>query len=229
MEIFAVNLLNPFCFSTYEQLLQLLPSEKQSKLRRFKECKDSMRSMVAEILIRNIIKQKNLRSDNRYDFATNAYGKPYLPNAKNIKFNLSHSEDWVVCAVDENQIGIDIEKENSINLQIAHQFFTKEECDYIFSLKDDQLSRFFEIWTLKESYIKAVGQGLSIPLNSFSIIMDPHDHTIAIQTECKDACFYFKKYCIDPYYKLAVCARHDQFPSEIKRINIEDLVSQILE
>ncbi|CAH0269255.1 4'-phosphopantetheinyl transferase superfamily protein [Peribacillus sp. Bi134] len=228
MEIFAVNLLNPLCFSTYEQLLRLLPLEKQSKLRQFKRFEDSMRGIVAEMLIRSIIKKKNVRNDYKYNFATNTYGKPYLSDVENFKFNLSHSEDWVVCAVDGNQIGIDIEKEKLIDIQIACQFFTKRECDYIFSLKDQQRSRFFDIWTLKESYIKAVGLGLSIPLNSFSIIMDSNNSTIGIKSECNDTSFYFKQYSIDSFYKLAVCARHDHFPSEIKQMNLEDLVSEII-
>lgn len=228
MEIFAVNLLEPLCYSNYEHLLRLLPLDKQSKLRQYKRFEDSMRGLVAEMLIRNIIKQKNLRNDYQYNFATNTFGKPYLPDVENFKFNLSHSEDWVVCAVDENQIGIDIEKEKVLDLQIAYQFFTKKECDYIFSLKNHQLPRFFEIWTLKESYIKAVGLGLTIPLNSFSIILDSNDSSIGFESESNDTAFYFKKYTIDSLYQLAVCARDNHFPSEIKQMNVDDLLSEII-
>ncbi|TDX96817.1 UNVERIFIED_CONTAM: 4'-phosphopantetheinyl transferase [Lysinibacillus xylanilyticus] len=228
MEIFAVNLLNPSWFSNYEQLLGLLPLEKQSKLRQFKDIEDSMRGLIAEMLIRNIIKQKNLRNDYQFKLATTTFGKPYLPDVENFKFNLSHSEDWVVCAVDENQIGIDIEKEKLLDLQIAYQFFTKKECDYIFSLKNHQMQRFFEIWTLKESYIKAVGLGLTIPLDSFSIILDSNDSTIRFESESNDTAFYFKQYTIDTFYKLAVCARGDHFPTEIKQLNVDDLVSKII-
>ncbi|MBK3493954.1 4'-phosphopantetheinyl transferase superfamily protein [Viridibacillus sp. YIM B01967] len=192
IEIFAVNIFNTFNFSTYEQLLKILPLKKRNKLKKFNIFEDSMRGLVAGILIRNIIKQKKIRNNNQFEFTTNTYGKTFLSDVQNFKFNLSHSEDWVVCAIDGNQIGIDVEMEKLIDPQIAHQFFTKKECDYIFSLVDYQVPRFFEIWTLKESYIKAVGLGLSLPLNSFSIILDTNENTHMIESESHDTSFYFK-------------------------------------
>ncbi|MEO4052794.1 4'-phosphopantetheinyl transferase superfamily protein [Solibacillus sp. CAU 1738] len=133
----------------------------------------------------------------------------------------------VICAVSSNQIGIDIEKQKIIDITIAHQFFTKKECDYIYSLENHQLNRFFEIWTFKESYIKALGLGLSLPLNSFSIIKDRFNQNFIIESQSQGIEFYLKNYLIDSNYRIAVCARNNVFP-HIKYIDFEDLVIEAL-
>ncbi|MFT9818500.1 4'-phosphopantetheinyl transferase family protein [Lysinibacillus sp. NPDC056185] len=228
IELFAMNINNSICFSTYKQLMQFLPQKKQDKLKKFTRIEDSIRGLFAEILIRNIIIQQKLKNNFQFEFATNPYGKPYLSDVENFYFNLSHSGDWVICAINSNHIGIDIEKEKFIDITLAKQFFTEKECDYIFSLENYQLNRFFEIWTLKESYIKAIGIGLSLPLNSFSIIKDSIDQNFIIESQFQDRKFYLKNYLIDSTYQIAVCARNYDFPSDIKYVDPEDLVIEAL-
>ncbi|MEO4052795.1 hypothetical protein [Solibacillus sp. CAU 1738] len=89
IEIFAVNFNNPIHYSTYEKLIKLLPQTKQAKLKKFTRIEDSMRGLVAEILIRNIIIKKKLSNNYQFEFAINPYGKPYLHGIENFDFNLS--------------------------------------------------------------------------------------------------------------------------------------------
>lgn len=110
----------------------------------------------------------------------NKYGKLYLDkncHQINLKFNLSHSGGIVVGAfVLENDIGIDIEKVDKDISNIVRRFFSPEEKEYISIISNNNpypkrlLS--YQIWTLREAYIKAKGFGLNIPLSSFSVFDD---------------------------------------------------------
>lgn len=115
------------------------------------------------------------------------YGKPeldYTCMAKNgkfpinieetpqIHFNMSHSGDYVVIGVSDENIGIDIEYKSRNYLSVAKRCFHRQEYEEIIGLdtEEEQKKRFLEIWTMKEAYIKWEGKGMSIPLNSFSVI-----------------------------------------------------------
>lgn len=99
---------------------------------------------------------------------TLSYGeksKPYIKNDNSFYFNISHSGEYVCLGVSDTEIGVDIEKHNKARTRLAKRFFSKREQSYC----EDNTSRFFDIWTQKEAFIKAVGIGLSYGLNTFCI------------------------------------------------------------
>ena len=156
----------------------------------------------------------------------NQYGKPYLKCYPNFNFNISHSGDFVVCAIDDKPIGIDIEKIKNIEYkEIVKSFFSVNEFNYITKEQlNIQLSKFYEIWTLKESYIKCCGKGLSIPLKSFSIDIDRYQNIkVIINNEYKE--YTFKKFDIEEGYKIAVCSLNKEIPNNITIINQKSLIN----
>ncbi|SHK23025.1 4'-phosphopantetheinyl transferase family protein [Paramaledivibacter caminithermalis] len=213
IEIYATKINDIIEKSKYKKLLSYLSEERIKKINRLVRLNDKYRSLLGEILVRQIIINKFNMLNSDIKIVTNNYGKPYLYTINNFEFNISHSGDWVVCAIDESPIGIDIEKIQSINyLDIVERFFTKNECRFLNSKNEyEKLGYFFELWTLKESYIKAVGKGLSIPLNSFEISVIG-DNIEVIGTNNKR---YFKMYNIDYCYKLSVCSKNKAFPKKI--------------
>ena len=101
-----------------------------------------------------------------------ARGKPL---AKGKYFNISHSHERVMCAIGDVPVGCDVQKiedKSERALKIAKRFFTKEEFEKLMSVeeKEERNAFFFLMWTLKESYIKCVGGGLGIPLDSFYVL-----------------------------------------------------------
>ena len=104
-------------------------------------------------------------------FAFGEQGKPYLPDRPGVHFSLSHSGNWVLCALSEAELGCDVEGPRRCDLALARRFFHPDETDRLFSLPQrEQDAAFVRLWTLKESYVKAVGLGLSLPLDAFRIL-----------------------------------------------------------
>ncbi len=118
-----------------------------------------------------------------------ANGKPYLSNPPGagyfgapIYFNLSHSNGMALCAITPyGPIGIDLEFIHPIHEiePIARQFFSPREWTILSHLPEkDKILSFFNIWTKKEAYIKAIGDGFSIPFNQFSMFDSPEKFCI---------------------------------------------------
>ncbi|SNX54846.1 4'-phosphopantetheinyl transferase superfamily protein [Thermoanaerobacterium sp. RBIITD] len=223
IEIYGVQLKNYISKEDFDRLLGFVSEEKKERIRRFRKYDDAERSLIADILLRVVICKKIGLKNDELSFYKNEYGKPLLKNMENIYFSISHSYDWVVVAVNEFSIGIDIEKIKPINLNIAKRFFTDDEYNFIMDVDvQKRLEYFFKLWTLKESYVKLEGKGLYTSLKSFSIIINDYNINIKTDNELKN-CF-FREYNIDAGYKLAVCSLNNDFPDNIIIKGYNDLL-----
>ena len=111
-----------------------------------------------------------------------------------IYFNISHSGEWVICAISDCELGVDVEK---IQKNIPNWIYIFSEAEQQMIRKWNGLERaelFYKFWTLKESYIKAVGLGLNMPMNSFSIqLLDNQIMLSARGKGCSKYSFISKK------------------------------------
>lgn len=149
-----------------------MSKEKRARLNRFRHREDLIRGLMADLLLRSRIIE-DLHMDNAsIRFELNSYGKPKLSGVSNYHFNVSHSGDWVVCLVDNEPVGVDVERVQAFEEGIARSFFAEDEYRFVLEGAQDweRQLRFYQIWTAKESYIKAVGKGLSLPLTNFSVV-----------------------------------------------------------
>lgn len=97
------------------------------------------------------------------------HGKPYLKDFPRIHFNISHTEGMAVCGIGSRPLGIDIEAERPYKENVLRRVLSEAERRRLEELPEAERSRrFFCIWTLKESYVKAKGLGLTIPLTDIS-------------------------------------------------------------
>ena len=178
MEWFKFNI-NNLSFVEYEKWFTLITDEKKERINKMRFEDDKKRSVVGEMLIKKEVSHITGVSAESITIKTTPNRKPYIENSV-IHFNISHCEDWVVCAIHNNPIGIDIEKIRPINLKIAKRFFTADEQNYVFSgipkeedfdktADSDMLKRFFEVWTGKEAYLKYKGTGITDSLNTLSV------------------------------------------------------------
>jgi len=143
-------------------------------------------------------------------------------------FNLSHSGNWVLLGLSDSTIGVDVEQVRRINFNIARRFFSSRECEDLFSISDinNRTDYFFTLWSLKESYIKAEGMGLSIPLDSFSIIKSTsgRKNTYNVIGEKLGDSYDLKCYPnIDKEYKFSACFTKEEEIENITILKIEQI------
>ena len=213
--------INPsLCQDTYHCLLQLISEEKRARCLSFQSQQDALRVLYGELMIRYLLCRKFSCNNKEISFYQNAEGKPYIKNFP-IHFNLSHSGDFVVCAISEQEVGVDIEQIRPIDLQLTTRYFHPNECEDLFAQEEaNRLDYFFSLWTLKESYLKWRGTKMSTPLRSFSFhITDAHiTLTDTTQTQMPQ----FKQFSLDDY-KLSLCTTVDGFPGNIEKITLEEI------
>ena len=106
----------------------------------------------------------------------NSYGKPYLKNYSDVYFNISHCCELAVCAVGKSEIGIDAENIREYRPNVVKRAFSEREQE-ILEKSEDKNRDFFRIWTLKESFVKAIGIGVSYPLKSCEFLVDKSGFT----------------------------------------------------
>lgn len=150
----------------YEKYYTLMDQNKRERVDRYLYMDDKKRTVAGEMLARREISQWCQVNESSITFSVNQYGKPYIQNPS-VHFNISHSGDMVVCAIDHMPIGIDVEKIRQIDLSVAKRICTEREQEYLNNcksyerFKDDIYKCFFEIWTLKEAYFKCNGTGIT--------------------------------------------------------------------
>ena len=161
-------------------LFWLLSDEEKEKLIRFHFPQDRHRFIICHGAVRQIVSQYLAVEPDQVIFYENQFGKPIFRNELGeiaIQFNLSHSEDLAVLALTPiRNIGVDIEFIHPFTdyLKLAATYFSPEEIVYIDSLSENiKLNAFYKLWTRKEAFLKAIGKGLSFPLNDFSMMGPP--------------------------------------------------------
>jgi 4'-phosphopantetheinyl transferase len=125
-----------------------------------------------------------------FRFSYGAYGKPALVGEE-LRFNMSHSHGMALFAVAvDRELGVDVEhvRADFASEDIARRFFSRAEVATFNALQtDEQVAAFFRCWTRKEAYIKAIGRGLSEPLDAFDVTLAPGEAAALLRANRGDA------------------------------------------
>ena len=194
-----------------DKLLHSVSKNMQERIKKIVHVKDVYRTFIGELLVRFIIFKQYGYIGNELKFDKNIYGKPFLCGFPFFHYNIAHSGEWVVCATYNKEIGVDVEEILPFDVQLAKGMFTEEEYLSLFNMKKEGNVGFYDLWTLKESYVKAKGMGLSIPLDSFNVKIHNNNNIklTDIVTGKSITDFICKQYKIDNQYRLSVCTNHD--------------------
>lgn len=154
---------------TKERLCDVLDESERIRLRHLKDVSAQRQYLVAHVLLRAGLSARYPVELSEWRFSKTRFGQPYIIHPKtlaNLSFSLSHTDSFVACAFAPHvRIGIDVEKTDAA-VEI-HDLATQVLSDYEYTcLKSepasDQMRRFYQLWTLKESLLKAIGCGLSV-------------------------------------------------------------------
>lgn len=146
-----------------QSLQSLLPKNRLEKIKSYTRAPDRLRSIAAGLLLHEAFGARAL------DILQDEHGKPYIPGAQ--CFSLSHSGDYALLGVSDEPIGVDIEfRMDDDYTKLAGECFHPQELELIQGADCEPAKKlFYDIWTLKESYMKMTGLGFSLDPKSFSI------------------------------------------------------------
>lgn len=181
----ALDLSVEACSGLYE----LLSAQERSRAATFLRQNDQRRFIATRALLRRILSIYLQCDAAEFFIGSNAFGKPELYNLgeapAEVRFNCSHSNSLAVFAFARSRrVGVDVERVEAdvAGESIAERFFCPSEVSALCALpKARQCTAFFKCWTRKEAYVKARGEGFSIPLESFDVSSD----RIAVEAGCR--------------------------------------------
>ena len=188
----------------FDELVERLYPERKSRVLAFRRKEPAYTSIVAGLMLQTLVEEKLGIAPQVLVLEKNENGKPWIKDHPEFYFNISHAGDYVVLAYGDVPLGIDIEQIRAQNMHVAKRCYTEAEYAYVTGAdsEENQVSdipeenhevkigtdmtmpipsmdindRFFYLWTMKESYLKLTGDGISVPLNSFEI--DPVQKTV---------------------------------------------------
>jgi 4'-phosphopantetheinyl transferase len=194
----------------------LLSTDERTRADRFHFEKDRTAYTVARAALKSLLGKYMDLPPAAISFEYTSHGKPYLRrevNSADISFNISHSHGLALLAFGiGRQVGVDVERirPDFGTLEIAQRFFSKSEVEALLAQPPDQQADcFFNCWTRKEAYIKAIGEGLSCPLHRFDVTlaMDEPARLLATRVDSQDASHWsMHNLDVGAGYKAAVIA-----------------------
>lgn len=194
--------------------LQLLTDDEVARYHRFAFEKDRRLFVVARSLLRTTLSRYAAVRPEDWRFEQTLNGKPFLPadiKLPALSFNVSHSGRMAACAVTLNHpIGVDVETTTrDTNPKVARYFMAPDELErYDAAVGDEKCDLFYRYWTLKESYAKALGLGLSLRLTEYAFLLDDQSPPKIVRAADGDPAamknWHFHQERIAPHYYLAV-------------------------
>jgi 4'-phosphopantetheinyl transferase len=214
--------------SAIEKLAPLLSRDEYQRAERFRRTTDRQRFIAGRGILRKIISAYLAFAPNEVQFTYNEYGKPFISTDQNrcgLSFNLSHSNGVALYAIARGRrVGIDVEymRDDFATLEVAERFFSKDELEALKAVACDQRTKaFFNCWSRKESYIKAIGMGVSYPLDGFTVSLDVTPALLKVDGDATEAARW-KMYGLDPGEEYAAALIVENPPVSIRRIRWDE-------
>lgn len=194
--------------------LKEIPKARRERLKQFKKEEDRKRGLLAGLLLEYGLNERGLTlmpGRQQYRPVTlreTEAGKPCISEETGVCFNLSHSGNYAAAVFDEQAVGIDMEQleQADAGRKIADRFFMQEEAAYLARVKEEREAEyaFARLWTRKESYLKATGFGMRLPMDTFSVLGDEVVRRELSGSESKTGCL-LKTWELPEGYCISVC------------------------
>lgn len=192
----------------FREKCKLLSPYRQQKIAVLRHEKDQCRSLAAGLLLDHALGIYGLQEKST-EYEIGEWGKPVMKYHPEICFSLSHSGDYAICTIGDRPLGNDIEKVREGRLKVADRFFAEEELAWLYEVEEEaeKNRRMFRLWTMKESFIKATGRGMSLSLKDFAVHVDEASGRSRVR-HCFDGKYYsLREYREIEGYCMAVCCQ----------------------
>jgi 4'-phosphopantetheinyl transferase len=207
------------------KLAPLLSRDEYQRAERFHRPTDRRRFIAGRGILRRIISVYLALAPDEVRFVYNEYGKPFISDDQNLgalSFNLSHSNCMALYAVARGRrVGVDIEymREDFATLEVAERFFSKDEVEALKAAPVDRRTEaFFNCWSRKEAYIKAIGMGVSYPLDGFTVSLGVAPALLKVDADATEAARW-KMYGLDVAEGYAAALIVENPPVSLSRFN----------
>lgn len=207
------------------RLFPLLDRRRLEKVMALKHEKERLRSIYAGLLLRHAFLAEG-HSENmwqRVEIMEGSHGKPYLSNCADFFYSLSHSGEWVICAVNDIETGADIQEVGASKLAVAKRFYSDEEYRRLLqyaSETDRQTMDLYRIWAAKESCVKFTGRGIGAGIQRY-VTDSAYTHIYDIE---ENSFYFIRLYEEIQGYIICVCSSCECFP---ERIMMTDLANNM--
>jgi len=223
--------------SLWRRYDELLSDEERARQARFRFARDQRRHLVTRTLVRTVLSRYAPVAPADWVFRAGPRGRPAIESPATepaLEFNISHSADLVMLGVTTGRaLGIDAESlaAREVDIDGLDRYFAPEESAALLALAPaERRRRFFELWTLKESYIKARGLGLAIALDAFRFeLTGDRGLTLRMRRELGDSPRAWRLWQLAPrpQYLAALCAaRGGEAPPRITLREIVPLAAE---
>ena len=200
----------------------LLTADERARVDRFVYPDDRHVRLVARASLRLLLAEFTGIPAPDFRFRYNDYGKPFLQDPleqARVHFNVSHTKDLIAIYISaKHEVGVDVESIRPMSdlYAVAERFFSPPEVADLRTLEGEAAAeRFFQYWTLKESYIKARGMGLSLPLDQFWFDLCGDKPSIrflpGIVDDPKRWCFSLERLASGHHVATASCSAEEAF------------------
>lgn len=182
--------------------------------------------LISRVLVKTVLADKLGISPHHVNIQLHPNGKPFVQGSKAVYFNLTHSADVIILAVtEEGEIGVDIEQvDREFEWMRVDSVLAPIEIEWIEENKlTDPFSvypRFFQIWTLKEAYIKCTGEGMSRHLKklNFHVLPEHIQFLDSTNDARKTEEYYFESYIYDSNFIFSICLQQIH---SLERFNLD--------
>ncbi len=198
-----------------------LSGDERARAERFRFPKDRNQFIVSHGILRQLLGSYLQVAPAEVSYQYSAYGKPFLAEdfySSHLRFNLSHSGETMLLGFTRGrELGVDIERirQDFATLEIARAYFSPQENFILQALpKPLQPEAFFNCWTRKEAFIKAIGEGVSCPLDRFDVTLAPGEPAKLLATRLTDhpvSKWSMVNLEIGPDYKAAVVTERGEW------------------
>lgn len=155
-----VLMMNCSCFSDEKLFLKsmgTLSRYRQKKVNQSKTSQGKLQRLAAGVLLNKALENRNL-CERDMEYRVDSCGKPFFANRPDLHFSLSHSGDWVICALSDGRVGADVQVISEYHPRVAARYFSKEDSEYLTQLTGEEQDReFTRLWVQKEARVKYFG------------------------------------------------------------------------